>query len=170
MKSLTKYIPWPPALFISLVVFIPSLFFKFSGAAETRHIFMTVGEFLGTGIFEPYGRYLIATAELVAAILLLIPRSQIYGAIIAIGVLSGAIFFHLFSPLGVVVRWTENGVAQQDETLFVLAVTSFIAAWIVVWFRRQTLSRLWAGKAWRRQEQVSTFEHDDTMCTGGNCP
>lgn len=169
MKNLSKYIPWPPALFISLVVFIPSLFFKFSGAAETRHIFLTVGEFLGIGIFEPYGRYLIATAELMAAILLLIPRSQIYGAIIAIGVLSGAIFFHLFSPLGVVVRWTENGVAQQDETLFVLAVTSFIAAWIVVWFRRQALSRLWAGRTGNQQEQVSTFEHDDAACTGGNC-
>ena len=169
MNNLTKYIPWPPALFISLVVFIPSLFFKFSGAAETRHIFMTVGEFLGIGIFEPYGRYMIAAAELVAAILLLIPRFQIYGAIIAIGVLSGAIFFHLFSPLGVVVRWTENGVVQQDETLFVLAVASFIAAWIVVWFRRQALSRLWAGRPRNQQEGVSTFEHDDTICTGGNC-
>ncbi len=169
MKNLGKYIPWPPALFISLVVFIPSLFFKFSGAAETRHIFMTVGEFLGIGIFEPYGRYLVATAELVAAILLLIPRSQVYGALIAIGVLSGAIFFHLFSPLGVVVRWTENGVAQQDETLFVLAVTSFIAAWIVVWFRRQALSRLWAGRVRREPERVSTLERDDAMCTGSNC-
>lgn len=170
MKHLTKYIPWPPALFISLVVFIPSLFFKFSGAAETRHIFMTVGEFLGIGIFEPYGRYLIATAELVAAILLLIPRSQVYGAIIAIGVLSGAIFFHLFSPLGVVVRWTENGVAQQDDTLFILAVTSFIAAWMVVWFRRQALSRLLAGRTQGEKTEAVTYEHDDAMCTGGNCP
>jgi len=169
MKNLTKYIPWPPALFISLVVFIPSLFFKFSGAVETRHIFMTVGEFLGIGIFEPYGRYLIATAELVAAILLLIPRTQIYGAVIAIGVLSGAIFFHLFSPLGVIVRWTENGVAQQDETLFFLAVTSFIAAWVVVWFRRQTLFRFWAAKAPNEQAPASTFEREDAVCTGGNC-
>jgi len=170
MKKLTKYIPWPPALFISLVVFIPSLFFKFSGAAETRHIFMTVGEFLGLGFFEPYGRYLIATAELVAAILLLIPRSQIYGAIIAIGVLSGAIFFHLVSPLGVVVRWTENGVIQQDETLFVLAVTSFIAAWVVVWFRRQALSWFWANKTENQHDQAAVSEFEDNMCTGSNCP
>ncbi len=166
---MTKYIPWPPALFISLVVFIPSLFFKFSGAAESRHIFMTVGEFLGIGIFEPYGRYLIGTAELVAAILLLIPRSQVYGAIIAIGVLSGAIFFHLASPLGVVVRWTENGVAQQDDTLFILAVTSFVAAWIVVWFRRQALSRLLTALTRSEQVQTVAYDHDDTMCTGGNC-
>ena len=52
MNNLKKYLPWPPALFIALAVFIPSLFFKFSGAAESRHIFTTVGEFLGIGLFE----------------------------------------------------------------------------------------------------------------------
>jgi hypothetical protein len=139
MNKLSRIIPWPAALFISLVVFIPSLFFKFSGAAESRHIFITVGDFLGIGFFEPYGRYLIGTAELAASILLLIPRSQIYGAILTLGVLGGAIFFHLFTPLGVVVRWTENGVQQQDSTLFILAVASFIAALLIVWIRRQVL-------------------------------
>ncbi len=142
MKALSKYIPWPLALFISLVVFIPSLFFKFSGAAESRHIFITVGEFLGIGIFEPYGRFLIGTAELIAAVLLLIPRFQIYGAIITIGVLSGALFFHLFTPLGIVVQWTENGMLKQDATLFMLALASVIAALTIIWFRRQTLYRL----------------------------
>ncbi|MEJ2155430.1 MAG: DoxX family protein [Desulfobacteraceae bacterium] len=146
MKVVSKYIPWPLALFISLGVFIPSLFFKFTGAAESRHIFVTVGEFLGIGIFEPYGRFLIGTAELIASVLLLIPRFQIYGAVITIGVLSGAIFFHLFTPLGVVVRWTENGMAQQDATLFMLAVASVIAALAIIWFRRQELSRLLESK------------------------
>jgi len=145
MIKLSKYAPWPLALFISFAVFIPSLFFKFSGAAESRHIFMTVAEFLGVGIFEPYGRYLIGTAELTASILLLVPRFQVYGAILTIGVLGGAIFFHLFTPLGVIVRWSENGVAKQDDTLFMLAVASFISAWLIVWFRRQVISRLLAG-------------------------
>ncbi len=146
MGKSSKYIPWPLALFISFAVFIPSLFFKFSGAAESRHIFLTVGEFLGIGIFEPYGRYFIGSAELAASILLLTPRLQIYGAIITIGVLGGAIFFHLFTPLGVVVRWTENGIEQTDDTLFMLAVASFIFAWIIVWLRRQTLPRLLGAK------------------------
>ena len=140
MNSIKKYLPWPPALFIALAVFIPSLFFKFSGAAESRHIFTTVGEFLGFGFFEPYGRYLIGTAELVASILLLIPRTQIYGAFISVGVLSGAIFFHLFSPLGIVVRWVENGVEQIDETLFILAVISFAAGLFIIWLRRREFS------------------------------
>ncbi len=142
MKAVGKYIPWPLAVFIALAVFIPSLFFKFSGAAESRHIFVTVGQFLGIGIFEPYGRFLIGTAELVASILLLMPRTQVYGAMVTIGVLGGAIFFHLFTPLGVVVRWTENGMPQQDSSLFILAVASFLSAWIILWIRRQTLTRL----------------------------
>ncbi len=141
MNNLKKYLPWPPALFIALAVFIPSLFFKFSGAAESRHIFTTVGEFLGVGLFEPYGRYLIGAAELIASILLLIPRTQIYGAFVTVGVLSGAIFFHLFSPLGIVVRWTENGVEQTDETLFILAVLSFIAGLFIIWLRRTEFSK-----------------------------
>jgi hypothetical protein len=105
-----------------------------------------VGEFLGIGIFEPYGRFLIGTVELIAAVLLLIPRFQIYGAIITIGVLSGALFFHLFTPLGIVVQWTENGMLKQDATLFMLAVASVIAALTIIWFRRQTLYRLLGTK------------------------
>ena len=137
MKKLAVYVPWVLALFISLVVFIPSLFFKFTGAAESRHIFIVVGEFLGLSFFEPYGRILIGSAELVASILLFFPRTQVYGAFLTVGVLGGAIIFHLFSPLGVIVRWVEDGTAQQDATLFILAVLSFMAAWIIIWLRRE---------------------------------
>lgn len=159
MKNITSYILWPLALFVAFVVFIPSLFFKFSGAAESRHIFMTVGEFLGMGFFEPYGRYLIGTAELMASILLLIPRSQIYGALLSLGVLSGAIFFHLFSPLGVIVRWTENGTAQQDSTLFLLAIASFIAVGIIAWTRRRSLNWLFnRGSESETEHRIKTVE------------
>jgi hypothetical protein len=151
MNKVSRYISWPVAVFISLGVFIPSLFFKFSGAAESRHIFVTVGQFLGIGFFEPYGRYLIGSAELVASVLLLIPRTQIFGAIMTIGVLGGAIFFHLFTPLGVVVRWTENGAQQQDGTLFILAVASFIGAWIIIWLRREQLYGLLFGETENEQ-------------------
>jgi uncharacterized membrane protein YphA (DoxX/SURF4 family) len=139
MNKIKKYIPWLFAIFVAGVVFIPSLFFKFAGAAETRHIFATVGEFLGISMFEPYGRYLIALVELTAAILLLIPRTQVYGSVVALGVLSGAILSHLVSPLGIIVRWVENGILQEDSTLFILAILSFISCLTIIWMRRVEL-------------------------------
>ena len=124
MLKVKQWLPWFLAAFDSLVVFAPSLIFKFTGAIKSRHIFQTAGQFLGFGYFEPYGRYRVAVAELATAVMLLVPRTPVYGAGIALGVLSGAIFFHLASPLGITVRWIENGMFQEDGTLFSLAVLS----------------------------------------------
>jgi hypothetical protein len=139
MEKIKKYMPWILALFVSFGVFLPSLFFKFSGAAESRHIFEVVGQWLGIGIFEPYGRILIGVAELIASILLMIPATQVFGAILGIGVMSGAITFHLVTPLGVTVRWLENGMPHEDASLFILAVLSFFSCLVIIWLRREKL-------------------------------
>lgn len=139
MKMIHKYLPWLLALFVSLVVFIPSLFFKFSGAAESRHIFETVGNWLGFPQFEPYGQFLIGAAELVASALMLIPSIQAFGAVLGLGVMSGAIFFHLVTPLQITVRWMENGMPHEDVSLFLLAVISWFSCLIIIWMRRERL-------------------------------
>jgi uncharacterized membrane protein YphA (DoxX/SURF4 family) len=54
-----------------------------------------------SGIPEKPFRLFVASMEITAAILVLIPRSQAFGAAFAMGIMSGAIFFHLFTPLGV---------------------------------------------------------------------
>ena len=107
------------ALIVYIVfVFIQSLFFKFSGAPETQHIFNTIDTWAAntfniSGLFVPPGifnAYVIASAELVASILLLIgmfTARKVFiplGAIMAFGIISGAIFFHLFTPLGINVQ------------------------------------------------------------------
>lgn len=89
-----------PAAFIAFV-FIQSLFFKFSGSYETDHIFGTLALWSGLDWFGTYGGYLIGGAELVAAILLF-TRLHGVGAAMSVGIMSGAIFFHLFTPLGIV--------------------------------------------------------------------
>ncbi|MBJ7536224.1 hypothetical protein [Marinomonas transparens] len=95
-KNLIKY---GPAVFIAFV-FVQSLFFKFTGSPETEYIFGTLGEWSGIRLFGQYGAYLIGSAELIAAILLF-TRFHGLGAVMAVGIMSGAIFFHLFTPLGV---------------------------------------------------------------------
>ena len=109
--------PWILSSFIAFV-FIQSLFFKFSNAPETQHIFNTLnqwaldsfgidGLFIVPGIFN---QYVVGSVELVASLLLLLGLFTKYkflnpiGALAAFGVISGAIFFHLFTPLGVDVQ------------------------------------------------------------------
>jgi hypothetical protein len=82
-------------------VFVQSLFFKFTGSEESIFIFSTLRDWSGIGLFEPFGRYFIGASELVASILLFVPRVRFVGAGMAIVIISGAIVFHLFTPLGV---------------------------------------------------------------------
>lgn len=89
-----------PAAFIAFV-FIQSLFFKFTGSYETNYIFGTLGEWSGFEWFASVGGYAIGIMELIAAILLF-TRFHGLGAILSVGIMTGAIYFHLFTPLGVV--------------------------------------------------------------------
>ena len=137
------------SLYIAFV-FIQSLFFKFTNSTETQYIFGTLngwGASIGfPGLFAPNGifsQYVVGTAELVASALLLsglalrIPRLQAVGALMAIAVISGAIFFHLFTPLGVQVRNTD-GTLDGGE-LFALACGVWISAVIIVLLRRDAI-------------------------------
>jgi len=120
-----------PALVIA-VPFIESLFFKFSAAEKPVHIFQTIEDWSGLPFFEPHIRIIIGILELIAAILVLIPLTQLYGAILAFGIMSGAIFFHLFTPLGIVVL-------DDGGFLFGAAVLVWLAALFIIWRRRTEL-------------------------------
>lgn len=91
-----------------IFVFIQSLFFKFAGSEETDIIFSTIAQWMnGVGLsavaptFESIGGYVIGSVELIAAALLIIPVTRKLGALLGLAVISGAIFFHLATPLGV---------------------------------------------------------------------
>src|SRR5215469_6727205 len=70
------------------VILLQTLYFKFTGAEESVYIFTKVG-------LEPWGRYASGVAELFAAVFLLFPRTVWLGAVIAAGVMVGAIGSHL---------------------------------------------------------------------------
>ncbi len=132
------------SLFISFI-FIQSLFFKFTGSPETDHIFGTLdawGASLGfPGLFLPPGifnAYVIGSAELIASLILLaglfMGRALLtsLGAIMAMGIISGAIFFHLFTPLGIVVL-------DDGGTLFGMAVGIWVSSAILILMHKDTL-------------------------------
>jgi uncharacterized membrane protein YphA (DoxX/SURF4 family) len=135
------------SLFIAFV-FSQSLFFKFTGAPETQYIFGILDTWAGTvfdidGLFLPPGifnAYVIGTTELIATILLLIGlyhkcyRTTALGALLAFGVISGAIFFHLFTPLGVDVQ------GDGGALFFMACGVWFCAATLVVTNKQALLS------------------------------
>src|SRR5258707_14887656 len=73
---------------IAAAILFQTLFFKFTAAEESVYIFTTLG-------IEPWGRVASGMAELLAAILLLIPRTVTLGALLSLGVISGALVSHL---------------------------------------------------------------------------
>ncbi|WP_425063416.1 hypothetical protein [Pyruvatibacter mobilis] len=119
------------SLFIAFV-FVQSLFFKFTGAEESLYIFQTIEDWSGLTFFEPGMRWVVGLSELVASILLFVPGVQVAGAVMAIGIMTGAIFFHLFTPLGIEV-FGDGG------TLFFLACGVWLSALVLIVLRRQQI-------------------------------
>jgi hypothetical protein len=113
------------SLYIAFV-FVQSLFYKFTGSEESIFIFSTLRDWSGIGLFEPTGRWVIGFAELVASVLLFIPRTRIFGAGIALGVISGAIVFHLFTPLGVEIM-------NDGGLLFAMACGVWLSSAAILW-------------------------------------
>src|SRR5712664_2034297 len=104
---------------IAAVILLQTLFFKFTGAKESVYIFSTLG-------LEPWGRIGSGVAELLAAVLLLMPSTVVYGAILSLGVISGAIISHL-TKLGIALE----AVGDHGE-LFALAAVVFLCSLAVL--------------------------------------
>ena len=123
MSTRALVISWILQVVASAILY-QTLFFKFSGAEESRYIFRTLG-------MEPAGRIASGIAELIAVVLLLHPRTPVFGAMLAAGVISGAIASHL----------TRLGIVVQDDggLLFGLAVTVLLASLGILWVRRHQI-------------------------------
>ena len=116
---------------IAAIIMLQTLYFKFTAHPESVHIFTNLG-------MEPWGRIGTGVMELVASILLLINRTVAWGALLAAGLMAGAIFFHL-TKLGIYV----NG----DPVLFIYAVVVFVAAIILLVIYRARILQLIPGRA-----------------------
>jgi len=106
------------------VILGQTLFFKFTGAPESKYIFSTLG-------IEPWGRIGTGVLELITVILLLNPKTPVLGALLAVGLMGGAIMSHL----------TRLGIEVQGDhgLLFKLGVTVLVAALVVLFIRRREL-------------------------------
>ena len=112
---------------IAALVLLQTLYFKFTAHPDSVYIFSQLG-------VEPWGRITLGVLELIAGILLLIPRTTLLGALLGLGLITGALFSHIFM-LGIVVN-------DDGGNLFMLAVMVFIACLLVIVLRADELRAL----------------------------
>jgi len=105
-------------------ILIQTLRFKFTAHPDSVYIFTKVG-------FEPYGRIGIGVLELIAAILILIPKTIWAGALLTAGLISGAIILHL-TQLGIEIN-------NDGGLLFYTAVAVLILCSIILFNQRKKI-------------------------------
>ena len=118
-----KILDWAARL-ITAAILGQTLFFKFTAAPESVYIFTKVG-------MEPWGRIGSGVVELIALVLLLTPRLPWLGAMLALGVISGAIVSHL----------TVLGIEVQGDggLLFGLALVVLVGSLVVLYLHRREI-------------------------------
>ncbi len=112
---------------LAAIIMLQTLYFKFSASEESVFIFSTLG-------MEPYGRLGIAVLELIASLLILYPKTTVYGAVLATGLMAGALFFHI----------TKLGIEVQGDggQLFIYALLVLICSLLLIFIHRYQLYEL----------------------------
>lgn len=111
---------------IAAVIMLQTLYFKFTAHPESVGLFTELG-------VEPWGRIGTGVIELIASILILIPTTSYFGALLAVGLMAGAIGAHL-TILGV----SYGG----NPLLFIYAVIVLGASLVILYFEREKISGL----------------------------
>ena len=119
-----KNITYTIARYLAAIIMLQTLYFKFTGSSESMYIFEKCG-------LEPEGRWAVGIAELIAASLLIIPKSAWLGGIIGLGLMAGAIGLHL----------TELGIEVMDDggQLFYYALIVFVCSIYIIFVNRNKI-------------------------------
>ena len=111
---------------LAAVILLQTLYFKFTAHPQSVKLFTILG-------MEPRGRIGTGVCELIASVLILIPRTTLLGAIMGLGLMAGAIFFHL-TKLGIIF--------DGDAGLFAYAVITFVCCLVLVIIYRKNIPKL----------------------------
>ncbi|MGV3697259.1 DoxX family protein [Flavobacterium sp.] len=112
---------------VAVIILLQTLFFKFSAAEESVYIFSKLG-------MEPFGRIGSGIVELIACVLILIPRTTLLGALIGFGTMLGAILSHLLI-LGISVK-------NDGGELFTLAIITLLCCAVLIFQERRKITGL----------------------------
>ena len=100
MDRILRLLTWPAAFYIAGTLLWYEQY-KLTGNEGSVYLFTILSDWLFIHGYEKPFRLFVASMEIVASILVLIPATRVFGAAFALGIMSGAIFFHVASPLGI---------------------------------------------------------------------
>ncbi len=118
-----KHLPIVLRIVVAIIL-LQTLRFKFTAHPDSVYIFSKVG-------MEPIGRIIIGILELIASILLLIPKTIWAGALLTLGIISGALIMHL----------TKIGIEVNNDggLLFITALITFVLSAIILYIYRNDI-------------------------------
>ena len=125
VNRIREWLVWSLSAWIAFI-FVWYLRFKFSGSEGSVHLFTVLTDWIGLHGHERLMRLGTGGAELLAAILLFDRKLQIVGASLSLGIMSGAIFFHLASPLDSHF-FGEDGMLFREACLVWLAAAAILS-------------------------------------------
>ncbi|MCW3474288.1 hypothetical protein [Limobrevibacterium gyesilva] len=145
MDRFLKPLTWVAALYIAYVLLWYEQY-KLTGNEGSVWLFTVLSDWLFLHGYEKPFRLSVATAEIIASVLVLVPYTRMYGAALALCIMSGAIFFHVVSPLGI------DPYGDGGQLFTRACVTWVAAAFILVAYRAElrALIRLLSGRDMRR--------------------
>jgi uncharacterized membrane protein YphA (DoxX/SURF4 family) len=111
-----RLLAWPAAAWIAWE-FLHYEQYKLTGhPGSVDFIFQPLADWFGIPAYEKPFRLTVASMEILASILVLLPWTRVWGALLAVGIMSGAIFFHTIGPIGID-PYGDGGVLFKEAIL-----------------------------------------------------
>jgi len=125
-------IRWILALILAgLFLFMASFKFMPEITGEANPVFPLIAKNTGIALVEPYMRWITGVMEVLAALLLIMPRTRMLGGLLALCIMVGAIGSHLTPILGI-------DVPGQGPTIFYMAIGMLVLTILVLILSRGT--------------------------------
>ncbi len=132
MDRILKLLTWPAALFIAGILLWYEQY-KLTGNPGSVWLFTVLSDWVGIHGYEKPFRLGVGTMEIIGSILVVLPWTRIPGAALCLGIMSGAIFFHTVSPLGI-------DPYHDGAKLFTEACEVWVcSAFILIAYRREAM-------------------------------
>ena len=131
-RSLQPVVRWLGAIYVAFI-FLWYEQYKLFGAEGSVDLFTTLTDFLGFHGHEKFMRIGVGSCEIIASLVILTPPVQGLGAIGGIMLMSGAMGFHLFTPLGTD-PYGDGGI------LFKEACSVWTTSWVVLFWQREQVA------------------------------
>ena len=153
MDRLLKLLTWPAALFIAGILLWYEQY-KLTGNPGSVWLFTVLSDWLGIHGYEKPFRLAVGSAEIAGSVLVVLPWTRIPGAALCLGIMSGAIFFHTVSPLGI-------DPYHDGGKLFTEACEVWVAsAFVLFAYRREAVALIERVTGWGHAAPYAAPAHD----------